>query len=152
MVVDMPVEDLLSYLPHRPPMVWVSRVASVGKDYKGLAGSCLIDIDKNALYVSNGKHLRGSSAIEFTAQAFGYLKAAYQVIHKFSDPPRKTYLTGVRSCQTQFSELDISAVTQLEVKVSVLREILPLTYIKGEVYIPGQKSPIAVAEIQVYFD
>ena len=152
MIVDIPVKDLLQYLPHRPPMVWISHVASVGKDYKGLAGTCLVDIDDKALFVSNGEQLRGSSAIEFTAQAFGYLKAAYQVIHKFNDPPRKTYLTGVRSCQTHFSKLNLHDVSQLEIRVKVLRELLPITYIRGEVFVPGDKSPIASAEIQVYFD
>ncbi|MEM7646038.1 MAG: hypothetical protein AAF203_03940, partial [Pseudomonadota bacterium] len=120
-------------------------------DYKGLGGTCIVDLSNDALYVSNGKTLRGSSAIEFTAQGFGYLKAAYQVIHKFNDPPSKTYLTGVRACSAQFDKLDLSKVSQLEVKISVLRELLPITYVKGEVYIPGDSTPIAHAEIQVFF-
>lgn len=152
MNVDMPVADLLEALPHRPPMVWVDRISEVGKDYKGLSGTCIVDIDKDALYVSDGKTIRGSSAIEFTAQGFGYLKAAYQVLHNFSDPPSKTYLTGVRSCLSQLDKLDLSNVSQLEIKISVLRELLPITYVKGEVFIPGETESIAQAEIQVFFD
>lgn len=152
MSVDIPISRLLDYLPHRPPMVWISRVSKVGKDYKGLSGSCLVDLDRLALYVSNGQELRGSSAIEFTAQGFGYLKAAYQVIHQFSDMPSRTYLTGVRSCRTQFEGLDLSKVHQLEVRLSVLRELLPVTYVRGEVYVNGTEQCLAEAEIQVYVD
>lgn len=152
MHVDMPVSELVPYLPHRPPMVWIHSVSSVGKDYKGLAGTCIVELDKSALYVSNEERLRGSSAIEFTAQAFGYLKAAYQVIHKFSDPPSKTYLTGVRSCSSHFENLEIEDGKRLEVRISVLRELLPITYIKGEIYQEGSSDLLASAEIQVYVD
>ncbi len=152
MTVDIPVDQLMSYLPHRPPMVWVDRISSVGKEYKGLAGRCIVKLDSSALYVSNGKELRGSSAIEFTAQAFGYLKAAYQEIHNFNKPPTQTYLTGVRSCRAEFGDLDLSTIDELEVHISVLREILPVTYVRGEIVLPGTKKVIAEAEIQVYVD
>lgn len=152
MVVDLPISELLESLPHRPPMVWIDRVVSVGKDYKGLSGVCEVDVDSKALYVSNGEHLRGSSAIEFTAQGFGYLKAAYQKIHKFTDTPSKTYLAGVRTCKTQFDQLDLSQVTKLQIRISVLKEILPITYIRGEVMLPDSDKVLAKAEIQVYFD
>ncbi len=146
------IKDLMAYLPHRPPMVWVNQVTEVGKDYKGLAGVCVVDIDKESLYVNDKKELRGSSAIEFTAQGFGYLKAAYQVIHKFSDPPTKTYLTGVRFCRTHFEDINLDAVKQLEVHIRVIRELLPITYIRGEVKLPGSDKVLAETEIQVYFD
>ncbi len=152
MIVDMPVSELIPYLPHRPPMVWVNHVKSVGKDYKGLAGTCIVRLDASALYTSNGEQLRGSAAIEFTAQGFGYLKAAYQVIHKFNDPPSKTYLTGVRACQADFSKLDLEKATELEVRISVLRELLPITYVKGEIYLAGTDTKLGEAEIQVYVD
>lgn len=152
MAVDISVKDLIPYLPHRPPMVWVSRVCEVGKDYKGLKGTCLIDLTKDCLAVSNGKEIRGSSAIEFTAQAFGYLKAAFQVIHNFNDPPSRTYLTGVRSCRADFSGLDVSEHKQLQVEITVIRELLPVTYVRGEISIPGQDKILAEAEIQVYVD
>lgn len=152
MHVDLSVADLVHCLPHRPPMVWISRVRSVGKDYKGLAGTCIVTLDKRALYISNGSQLRGSAAIEFTAQAFGYLKAAFQVIHKFNDPPSKTYLTGVRSCCTQFMDLNLENTTELEIRVSVLREMLPITYVRGEIFVANSDRKLAETEIQVYVD
>jgi predicted hotdog family 3-hydroxylacyl-ACP dehydratase len=152
MPVDFPVSELLSYLPHREPMVWINRVTAVGKDYKGLAGTCVVDLDPHALYMSEGHELRGSSAIEFTAQGFGYIKAAYQEIHDVNDPPSKTYLTGIRSCKADFSKLDLKTVKQLEIKISVVRELLPLTYVKGVITLPGDDVVIAETEIQVYVD
>ncbi len=152
MIVDLPVSELIPCLPHRPPMVWVNRVSRVGKDYKGLAGTCVVTLEHNALYISNGEHLRGSAAIEFTAQGFGYLKAAYQKIHKFNDPPSKTYLTGVRACQTNFSSVDLKQTPELDVRISVLRELLPITYVRGEIFVSGTDQKLAEAEIQVYVD
>jgi predicted hotdog family 3-hydroxylacyl-ACP dehydratase len=149
---DMLIKDLIPYLPHRPPMVWVNRVAEVGKDYKGLAGVCVVDIKKDSLYVNDGHELRASSAIEFTAQGFGYLKAAYQVIHKFNDPPSQTYLTGVRFCRANFESVDLDKVSQLEVSIRVIRELLPVTYVRGEVRVPGDETLLAETEIQVYFE
>ena len=148
----MNVSDLIPFLPHRPPMVWIDQIIEVGQDYKGLTGTCLVNLDSQSLYVNNSKELRASSAIEFTAQGFGYLKAAYQVIHKINNPPTKTYLTGVRSCRANFQGMDIDDIKQLEVKISVLREMLPITYVKGELTLPGSDKVLAVAEIQVYVD
>lgn len=151
MTVDVPVSDIISYLPHRDPMVWVDRVVEVGKDYKGITGSCRIKLDPTMLFVSQGK-LRGSCAVEFTAQAFGYLKAAYQVIYKITDLPSETYLTGIRSCDANFESIDLSEQKELEVRISVLREMLPITYIRGELFLPGSDTMLAAVEIQVYVD
>lgn len=146
------VKDLIPYLPHRAPMVWVDRVAEVGKDYKGLAGTCVVKLDPQALYMGAEGRLRGSAAIEFTAQGFGYLKAAYQVLHKINNPPSKTYLTGVRSCQADFSDFKVENGKELEVRISVLREILPLTYLRGEIFERHSDQSMGYAEIQVYVD
>ena len=152
MNVDLNVKDLVPYLPHRPPMVWISKILEVGKDYKGLTGRCLVEVDSNALYVNNRTEIRGSSAIEFTAQSFGYLKAAYQLIHKITDVPSKTYLTGVRSCQANFTNYEITEGAKLEVQISVLREMLPVTYIKGEIFCGKSLKKYANVEIQVYVE
>ena len=144
--------DLIEYLPHRPPMVWVDKVVDVGDDYKMFTGTISVEIDKKALYVCNGKELRASAAIEFTAQAFGYLKAAYQVKHNFSAPPTVTYLAGVRSCKSDFSGLDLDQVTELHVSIQVKRELLPVTYIEGVVRESGKEEILAIVEIQVYVD
>lgn len=147
------VKDLIHCLPHRPPMVWISRISEVGgKDYKELSGTCIVDLDRSSLYVNNKEKIRASSAIEFTAQGFGYLKAAYQVLHNFNDPPTKTYLTGVRYCRADFTKVDLNKTEQLQVKISVVREILPLTYLKGVVSVPGCSEILAEVEIQVYVD
>lgn len=152
MQLPINASQLIDFLPHRPPMLWVDQITDVGNDYKALTGTCVVNIVPEALYVSNGDELRGSSAIEFTAQAFGYLKAAYQVLNNFEDPPSKVFLTGVRHCHADFSQFDIKKHSQLEVKISVVRELKPLTFVKGQLTLPGQSEVLAEAEIQVYFD
>jgi predicted hotdog family 3-hydroxylacyl-ACP dehydratase len=146
------VKDLIQFLPHRPPMVWIDRIIEVGQDYKGLVGTCIVKMDENGLYFLSKSKLRASSTIEFTAQSFGYLKAAYQVIHNFKNPPTKTLLTGVRSCESYFSEIDFKQNDELEIRIRVLKEILPVTYIRGEIYFKGQDKLLGSAEIQVYVE
>lgn len=149
---ELYVKDLIPYLPHRPPMVWISRITEIGENYEDFSGTCMVDLERSSLYVNNNNEIRGSSAIEFTAQGFGYLKAAYQVVHKINNPPSQTYLTGVRSCSANFEKVDLDNVKQLQIKISVLRELLPITYVKGEVSLPGDSEVLATAEIQVYVD
>ena len=152
MSLPIAIKELQNYLPHRPPMVWVDQVIEVGDDYKKLSGACSIRLDKQALFVNNQTQLRASSAIEFSAQAFGYIKAAYQVMNGLNNPPTETYLTGVRHCEADFSSLDLETIDELHVHVGVTRELSPLTFVRGEVRVPGQTEPLATTEIQVYFD
>lgn len=152
MSVKLSVKDLAFYLPHRPPMVWIDHIVEVGDDYKKMSGICKVHLNDQALYCSERGEILASAAIEFTAQAFGYIKAAYQVIHKFVDAPTQTYLTGVRSCKADFSEIKVPNHQILHVRVNVVREILPLTMVRGVVFIPETNEVIAETEIQVYVE
>jgi predicted hotdog family 3-hydroxylacyl-ACP dehydratase len=147
---DWPVDKLIDYLPHRPPMIWIDRVTEVGADYRGITGTCRVQLKPDALYMSNSKELRASAAIEFTAQAFGYIKAAYQEIHQFSNPPQETYLTGVRYCYANFTALDMAQAPELEIRLKVKREMLPLTFVYGEIFSTQSPELLAKVEIQVY--
>ncbi len=149
---EWPVSQLISYLPHRPPMVWIDKVVEVGEDYREISGTCRLRVQKKGLYVNDQKELRASAVIEFTAQGFGYLKAAYQELHQFKDTPAKTYLTGVRYCYANLSQLDLDQDIELEIRIKVKREMLPITFVYGEVFQVGEPDPLAKCEIQVYVD
>lgn len=151
MSLDLSVKELNRYLPHRPPMIWIDKVIDVGTDYKKLSGTCQVQINPTALYCFEGG-INGSAAVEFTAQAFGYLKAAYQVTHQFVDTPSNTYLTGVRSCKADFSKLSPDGNQELQIEVSVVREIQPLTIVRGTILNAQTGEVYAQAEIQVYVD
>lgn len=149
---EWPISQLISYLPHRPPMVWIDKVVEVGKDYRRISGVCRLQVQKNGLYVHNQKELRASAVIEYTAQGFGYLKAAYQKLHQFKDTPAKTYLTGVRYCYANLSRLDLDQDIEFEIRIKVKREMRPITFVYGELYQVGNFECLAKCEIQIYVD
>ncbi|PIP79913.1 MAG: hypothetical protein COW84_08060 [Gammaproteobacteria bacterium CG22_combo_CG10-13_8_21_14_all_40_8] len=149
---EWPISQLISYLPHRPPMIWIDRVVEVGKDYRGISGACRLQIKKNGLYVNDQFEVHASAVIELTAQSFGYLKAAYQELHQFKDTPAQTYLTGVRYCYANLTQLNLDQEVELEVRIQVKREMLPVTFVYGEVFQVGNSALLAKCEIQVYVD
>ncbi len=152
MITDLKVKELLHYLSHRDPMVWIDRVIEVGDQYKELNGVCeLISKDK-ALYKLSDKVLLGSAPVELTAQAYGYLKAAYQKIHKLNDPPQRTFLAGIRYCESHFSKFDFSSGHKLSIHVEVVKDIRPIVFIKGEIRSTSLQEPLARTEIQVFFE
>ncbi|NJL25529.1 MAG: hypothetical protein HC902_10395 [Calothrix sp. SM1_5_4] len=60
--------DIMSYIPHRPPMVWIDEVT----DYSASGGECLVRVKQNALYMGP-QGLRASSCLELMAQAYAFL-------------------------------------------------------------------------------
>lgn len=133
-------------------MVWIDSVVSVGDDYKMLKGRCRILLSKEHLSLTHDQKVWGSSAIEYTAQAYGYLKAAYQVIHDFKDPPQRTFLAGVRRAESFFSRLPKSETQELFIDVEVIKDLRPIVFVRGIISAQGQLSPVATAEIQVFFE
>jgi len=127
-------------------------VIEVGDNYKQLSGICTIDVNDNALYMATPQTLLGSATVEFTAQAYGYLKAAFQKIHQFDDPPKNTFLAGIKYCESRFSEFDFKTGSVLTIQVQVVRDLKPISYVRGEIRCAGRKEPLASAEIQVYYD
>ncbi len=152
MKTDILVSDLIDYLPHREPMIWVDRVIEVGDNYKQLSGVCVIDVNDKALYMATPFTLFGSSTVEFTAQAYGYLKAAFQKLHQFDDPPKNTFLAGIKHCESRFSEFKLKPGSELTIHVQVVRDLKPICFIRGEIRCSGRKEALASAEIQVYYD
>ena len=150
MAIDKKVSELFQYLPHRPPMVWVDRVLDVGRNDTGIYGVCSVLLEDDALFLKSDGTLNASAAIEFTAQAYGFIRAMYHVINNIDDTPSRTYLTGVRSCSANFQGLTQDQLKDLKVNIQLTRELHPLVFVRGEVYLEGQDKPLAETEVQVY--
>lgn len=150
MQTNKKVSELQQYLPHRAPMVWVDRVLEVGSNEKGIFGVCSVLTDAESLFLNNGGQLNGSAAIEFTAQAYGYVRALYHVLNNIDNTPTRTYLTGVRSCAANFKKFSSQDLKDLRVSIQLTRELHPLVFVKGRIYLEGQESTLAEAEVQVY--
>ena len=150
MQTNKKVSDLFPYLPHRPPMVWVDRVLEVGKNDTGIFGVCSVQTEASPLFVDQDGKLKGSAAIEFTAQAYGYVRAEYHVLNNIDNTPSRTYLTGVRSCFANFKSFDIEKLNDLRVSIQLTRELHTIVFVKGRVYIQGEADALAETEVQVY--
>ena len=150
MQTDKKISELQQYLPHRPPMVWVDRVLEVGSNEKGVYGVCSVQKDSQRLFLNKDGKLKGSAAIEFTAQAYGYARAFYHVLNGIDNTPTKTYLTGVRSCSADFKSFSSEKLKDLRVGIQLTRELHPLVFIKGRIYLEGEELTLAETEVQVY--
>ena len=150
MPIDKKVSELFEYLPHRPPMVWVDRVLDVGKNETGIYGVCTVLQDEEALFLTPDGKLNASAAIEFTAQAYGYVRAMYHVINNIDDTPSRTYLTGVRSCNADFKDLTQDQLKDLRVSIQLTRELHPLVFVSGKVFLEKENKVLAETEVQVY--
>lgn len=135
------VADLLNYIPHRPPMVWIDRVMSFGET----SGECLVDIKSGELYLGLDA-LRPSSCLEFIGQAYGFCWIAYVI--RVLDPGSlgmKTAMTAAFKDSKFASPADFANVQpgdELRVKLSNLRRKGPITLIQGQVW----KGDLLLAE------
>lgn len=122
------VKDLMEYLPHRPPMVWVDEVVSAD----AVEGVCRIHLSKEAGYMGPGG-VRASSAVEWMAQAYAYTRVCYA---RSAGAPgqknlSKAYLVGIR--QLEFTSTKIPTEGSLIVRVKTVRDLEGLTLLSGRV-------------------
>lgn len=140
------VEALQASLPHRPPMVWITRVLSANE----ISGICETVLDPNHPSRSpNG--LRQSSLIEFMAQAFGFSHAA--ILKKTSDQAFLASVSQLIYCEEEIwmnfqEQLRISQSLTLTTEVSVVRVLGPITLISGEVRY--QSTSLAKGNLKVF--
>jgi len=125
-------QDLLRYIPHRPPMVWVDTVVDFGKDH----GEVLVKVRKDAHYMSP-EGLRASSLLEFIAQAYGFCWACYVV---WQDPNSngmgQAMVTGFKEARFASSR-DLQKVAHgdmLKVTLTDMKRKGPITFLRGQVW------------------
>ncbi len=87
------IEELLPYLPHRPPMIWIDELHQITSN----GGSCLVHLKKESHYMDDSGP-RSTSAIEWMAQAYGYICAArsHQQNPQSIITPSKAFLVQIR--------------------------------------------------------
>ena len=129
-VYNKPLETkvLESWLPHRPPMVWVKKILWSDED----GGECLVDLNEIPL-ASSGGFLRQSSMIEIMAQSFGFVMAHYHYHLKSQYTGfKKTFVISYK--KMSFSNHHIKEDKTLRIKVKKEREVSTIAFVNGEVY------------------
>ena len=135
------------FSPHRPPMVWIDEVI----EYGAREGSCLVKIKKDALYM-DPEGLRASSCIEFIAQAYGYMSIAYRIYETEPNakPLKRAFLASIKEAKTCTPDLlrKISDGDELQVKISGIRSMGPITSFNGQV-VRGEEL-LCTAQMKVF--
>lgn len=150
MKVNQPVSEYKKFLHHRAPMVWVDRVVEAGKNDIGLYGACRVLLNSGRLFLSDNKKVRGSAAVEFIAQTYGYVRACYQQQNNITYRGKRTLLTGIRNCTSRFSQKEIDENEELHIEIQTVRELQPLIFVRGQVFNSDKTEEYASAEIQIY--
>jgi predicted hotdog family 3-hydroxylacyl-ACP dehydratase len=121
-------QELLEFLPHRAPMVWIDEVGEISE----FRSECFVTLKANGLYFSNGV-LRRTSLIEFIAQGFGY-QAAASALRSGAQPPRaaKAFLASVSKCVLSSTE-SLKPGDRLRIVLENAKSIGPITLFSGQV-------------------
>ncbi|MEC8624846.1 MAG: hypothetical protein VXY34_08510 [Bdellovibrionota bacterium] len=128
-IYNRPLETkvLESWLPHRPPMVWVKTILWSDED----GGECLVDLNEIPLASTDG-FLRQSSMIEIMAQSFGFVMAHYHYHFKSQYTGfKKTFVISYK--KMSFSHHNIRGDKILRVMVNKEREISTIAFVNGKV-------------------
>lgn len=140
---NISTKDLAEYLPHRPPMVWLDHII----EYTASGGTGRLRIAADGYYLTNGS-FRPASYIELIAQTFAFSQAAY--FRNLGHPPDKdiqTLLVAIKNFIVH-KEANFTAGDELKIMSHKLRELGPITMLRGEVY-KGSEL-LAEGEIKVF--
>ncbi len=137
-------QELLKFLPHRSPMVWIDDVGDLSES----SSECFVTLKADGLYFSNAR-LRRTSLIEFIAQGFGY-QAAARIIRAGDEPPPagKAYLVSVSKCVMSATDT-LKAGDRLRVVLENWKSIGPITLFNGKVLGPSDQE-LCVADLKVF--
>lgn len=142
-----PATDFIETLPHRPPFIWIDEVVEVTPD----GGTCAVTLRPDALYMGP-EGLRRSSALEFMAQGFGYVRAAQSETGLLPGraPPTKAFLVSIQDAvYSESPGTPPSAGTRLSIEISGFREVGPITLFSAAVKLPGDEI-LAQARLKVF--
>lgn len=140
------IRDVLPFVPHRPPMVWVDEIMT----FEATSGECRVTMRDGAHFMSPDG-LRSSSCLEFIAQAYGYCSVAYSRQKDPNSPPlKKAFLASFKD--VIFADGDrirqVKAGDHLLAKFSGVRQIGPITMFNGVAIHDG--TVICQAQLKVF--
>ncbi len=124
------VREVETYLPHRPPMVWIDEVLSFSEKQ----GHCRLQLKADALYL-NETGLRSTSLIEFIAQAYGYISAChhYFILDRNSKPLSKAFLASIKNAKMPTEEIleTLKVGDELFIAIDRVRQLGPIVSFRG---------------------
>lgn len=139
--------ELVSWIPHRPPMVWIDEVLSYGPE----GGECVLILKDDGHYMTNGK-LRASSLVEFIAQTHAFVEVCNIVkADAQAAPLTEAFLVSITDAI--FEDLDqypeILSDKKLFIQTGPARKLGAITVFSGSVR-TSANNQICTANIKVY--
>ena len=125
---DIDTKDLLEFMPHRGPMMWIDTVTG----YYAEGGSIKLTLDASKPYFSTGK-LSKTFYLEFLAQGYGYVKAAYFVSQQDDSVGKldKALIPMIDSYKVvEGHELEAGEIVTGEIET--VKDMYPLFIIQGK--------------------
>ncbi|MBC7691971.1 MAG: AMP-binding protein [Methylotenera sp.] len=148
----LPVERLSHWLPHRSPAIWIDQINSISADPTTLEGECSVRFDPAANYASDGK-LRQSSALEWIAQAYGYVSTCTLLSQATSGlkKPEKAYLVAITNAEWSeaASAASLKPGAELRIRVRRTHQMGHLSLIEGSV-LTDTGQLLAKAQIKLF--
>ena len=125
--------ELLAWMPHRSSMLWIDEVTEVTEN----AGAASVELKPEGHYMSSDG-LRPSSLIEFCAQAYGFVRAAWEHQNKIEAPKQnQVFLAAMGNLEWGQGPLPKSG--KLNISVKTTRQMGPLSLCSAQVYAGDQK-------------
>ncbi len=148
---DIKVVELLEWIPHRLPMIWIDSVTHFSEE----GGECLVKLKKDEAYM-DCEGLRASSLIEFMAQAHAFISICANRRDPNNKIPERAFLASIREAILPLNN-DLKALqvgTVLRIQTSGHRKMGSITLFSGQVQVEGEneKKFIASAEFKVFSD
>lgn len=142
MQLPLSTSELTSYLPHKPPMVWIDEVMSISESEM----VCKTVLKKNAHYFSEAG-FRPSSFVELMAQGYAFCSIAKELTANTGKKVNKAFLVGVTNAK--FNAEKVSQLNELYIKLETEREMLPVILFKGTV-LDSENNLLAEARLKVF--
>ncbi len=140
------IQDVLPYVPHQPPMVWVDEIIS----FEATSGECAIHMRPGSLFLGP-EGLRKSACLEFIAQSYGYCSVAFD--HKVdpnAKPLKKAFLASFKDAvfadSARFARVRVGDAVR--VRFSGVRNVGPIVVFSGSANHDGEE--LCRAQIKVF--
>ena len=140
------IRDVLPFVPHRPPMVWVDEIVT----FDETSGECRVVMLDGAHFLG-AEGLRSTSCLEFIAQAYGYCSVAFSRQKDPNAPPlKKAFLASFKDVvfadSARIAQVKVGDLVQA--KFSGVRHIGPIALFNGVAVHAGEV--ICQAQLKVF--
>ncbi len=143
--IELPLEeaDLLKLVPHRPPMLLLSKLLDVDVDAESGVGEAFFG--QGSVMLDAKGHVVPEALVEFLAQTFAAVEGYCRAVKRQAPPDRPGLLTAIRKATPSGKG---RGGAPLVARVAALGHYAGFTVIEGQVLQEGEL--LLTAELKLY--